>query len=120
MKTSIRHRWVPHPAKDWELCRDCGMEVASYRIKGGGLGECIGKACERQDRLSLISGDPQGVDTAGEQRPLVMGCVGCGMGIETTLHHRNPAGRVTGLLFSCNRCAGYLRDHAVVFVAKDE
>ena len=122
MKTSTRHRWIMligagPPSSNIRICRDCGLEIAPDHIKGGGLGECAGKACERQDRLPLISGDPQNV--CGNLMPTIA-CVGCGLAAESILIHRNPASRMTGLLYTCLRCGSYLKDHAIVFVPKEE
>jgi len=37
----MRHSWEKNkPRKKWSTCRNCGLEVPTYKIKKGGLPRC--------------------------------------------------------------------------------
>lgn len=119
MKQGRRHRWVKLD-HGMELCRDCGLEVMSDRIRGGGLGSCAGKACEHQNILALMELGPQDV---GNRSPgdYFIACAGCGVmnGLEMLAHHSSATGKLTGWLFTCEVCRPRLADSTVILNPKE-
>lgn len=126
MKTSRRHRWVrffpggigTSDISLQALCRDCGLEVMQWQIKGGGFGPCVGKACEHQHNLALMNLSLQNI---GNTEPVtyIVACVGCGnMGLLQMLGHRNDQGQLTGWIFSCGNCLPVLADSQVICAPK--
>lgn len=116
MKQSRRHRWVKLD-HGMEVCRDCGLEVMSDRIKGGGLGPCAGKACEHQNVLALMNLVPQDVGNVAPGN-YFCACASCGVksGLEMLAHHDSETGKMTGWLFTCERCMPALAGSKLVFV----
>jgi len=102
------------------VCRDCGLEVPTYRIKSGSHGQCAGKSCEHQHLLTLIDRIPQDV---GNRYPgdYFCACVGCGtmIGLEMLAHHNSETGKVTGWIFTCEKCRPTLVDSQVIFIPKE-
>lgn len=126
MKESRRHRWVSigsYPIADTRalsVCRDCGLEVATHRVKAGDLGPCAGKACEHQNILQLMDRVPQDVQNT-DPGLYFCACVGCGtmIGLEM-LAHRNPeTGKITGWIFTCEKCRPTLADSRLIFTPKE-
>jgi len=119
MKESRRHRWIKCDV-DQSVCRDCGLEIRSDRIKSGNHGPCAGKSCEHQNLLTLIDRIPQEL---GNRYPgdYFVACVGCGtmVGIEMLAHHNPMTNKVTGWLFTCENCRPTLADSQVIFVPKE-
>lgn len=119
MKESRRHRWIKCDV-DQSVCRDCGLEIRSDRIKSGSHGPCAGKSCEHQNLLTLIDRIPQDV---GNRYPgdYFVACVGCGsmVGIEMLAHHNPETGKVSGWVFTCEKCRSALVDSQVIFTPKE-
>lgn len=116
MKESRRHRWLEFTDGNrprCAVCRDCGLETMTEKIKAGGLGECPGKMIEQQRGLSLISGDPQRLSNECTKDVLIA-CGGCGKPADMMLAHHNAKGEITGLLFTCGLCFLHLSDHEVI------